>query len=242
MCRHVGYWGPEAPLADTALDATHPLLSQCTDAHEMLHGCENLDGWGYAWFDREGVAHRYRTARAMTEDEHGLAQLRATTSRLYLVHARQKSPGSATDASGSAPFWDGGTRLFAHNGVVTDFRNGVRDELLARLSPRRAAAIVGDADSEVLFGLVLDRIDAGKPAEEALSVLAEIHDEFGGRYNVLFTDGERLIATRRGNSLYLREADGVTVASEPLEPEGFTPVPDAHMVINGPAGTRKERW
>lgn len=242
MCRHVAYWGPPIRLAALAIDAPRSLVGQCTNAKEMLHGCENLDGWGFAWFDERGGPHHYRTALPMPDDRDGLARLEHTSSSQFLIHARQKSPGSATVATGSAPFWDGASTFFAHNGVVSGFRDGGREQLLARVTPRRRAQILGDADSEVLFALVLDRIDAGKPAGEALSVLAEVHDEFGGRYNVLFADGSQMIATRLGNSLYVREDDAVTVASEPLDDGPWSPLPDSHMLVVDEHGLRKERW
>ena len=40
---------------------------------------------------------------------------------------------------------------------MRDFHEGAGDALRARMMPARRAALRGDADSEVLFGLALDR-------------------------------------------------------------------------------------
>ncbi len=119
----------------------------------MAWGTENLDGWGFAWLDDDGLPRRYSTGLPMTGDPNGRQMLESIVSGRSIVHIRQKTPGSLTDGSNTAPFWDGGTRFFSHNGFVPDFRNGVREQLLGKVSPARADAIRGDTDSEVLFAL-----------------------------------------------------------------------------------------
>ena len=73
-------------------------------------------------------------------------------------------PGSPTEVAGNAPFVSG-RWLFAHNGFVDGFRDG-RARRAVRRSSRRPGRrrCAGDADSEVLFGLILDRLDAGEDA------------------------------------------------------------------------------
>jgi glutamine amidotransferase len=74
---------------------------------------------------------------------------------------------------------------------------------------------MGDADTEVLFGLVLQRIDAGAEPYEALEqVVAEVLAITTGRLNLLLTDGTTVYATRQGNSLFRL---GSLFASEPLD-------------------------
>jgi glutamine amidotransferase len=218
------------------------LLWQCTDAREMSWGNDNLDGWGVAWRDEDGEPRRYRSSLPLTRDAAGIQRLAGIKSDRSVVHVRQKTPGSLTDESNSAPFWDGDATFFCHNGYVESFRDGVADLLLGRLSPHRRAALEGDTDSEVLFALVLDRIDRGYEPADALRTIAEVGDEFGGRFNVVLWTASTMIATRWRNSLYLREDDGVVITSEPLDDELWTPVPERSMVVVDDQGPRLEAW
>ncbi len=122
-----------------------------------------------------------------------------------------------------------GPWLFSLNGAVGGFRKGVDDQLRAKVSPKRLAGIEGDSDSEVLFALALDRLDAGDTPGDALAgVVEDVTGITKGRLNMLLTDGHELAATRYGNSLFVREA---TVVSEPLDDDtGWCEVPDASLV------------
>lgn len=243
MCRHIAYWGAPRAIRELAVDAPNSLLRQCTDAREMSWGCDNLDGWGYAWRDDDGLPRRHRTGLPMTGDPEGVELLGATKSDRFLVHVRQKTPGSLTDPSNSAPFWDGDRALFCHNGYVEGFRSGVEERLLERLSADRRAGLQGDTDSEVLFALVLDRLDRGDGPEEALDAVKEVGDEFGGRYNVVLWTDDGMVAGRWRNSLYLREEVDVTVTSEPLDADdGWVPVPERTLVTVDERGVRLGAW
>jgi glutamine amidotransferase len=239
MCRHIAYVVPLVSPAELVLDAPLSLLAQCTTAREMSWGRDNLDGWGIAFHTQDGDVQEHRSARALTEHAEGQRLLRETKTDRYIVHVRQKTPGSATDASNSAPFSDG-SRFFTHNGFVADFRTGVREQLLTKVSSARSAGITGDTDSEVLFALVLDRLDAGAAPSEAIGVVAEVAERYGGRYNVLLWAGDQIVATRWDNSLYVRDGDAVIVTSEPLDDGPWRAVPDRSMVIVSDDGVRQE--
>jgi gamma-glutamyl hercynylcysteine S-oxide hydrolase len=221
-------------------DAPNALVTQCTAAREMAWGRDNLDGWGFAWLD-DGRPRGYRTGRSLTDDDAGRQMLRAVTSDRFIVHVRQKTPGSETSERNSAPFSDRG-RFFTHNGYVAGFREGAREQLLAKVSPERAAGIQGDTDSEVLFALVLDRLDQGASAPDAVRVVAEVGEVCGGRYNVLLWSDSEIVATRWDNSLYARQASGGVVSSEPLDGGRWDEVPERAMVILSDHGIRLEDW
>jgi glutamine amidotransferase len=242
MCRHVAYSGPPAPLAEPALDATNSLLAQCTAAREMSWGCDNLDGWGYVYLDATGDAHCYRAAAPLTDDVDGRNALRGVAAGRFLLHIRQKTPGSATAAVNTAPFSDGRGRYFSHNGYVTGFRDGVREELVAKLSPERADSIEGDTDSEMLFALVLDQLDAGATPTEATRVLADVGERYGGRYNVVLWHPHGFVATRWDNSLHLSTERGTMVSSEPIGEREWRPVPERTIVIVDDEDCREETW
>ncbi|MGZ4710322.1 MAG: class II glutamine amidotransferase [Acidimicrobiales bacterium] len=227
MCRLLAYWGAPVPVADLVVRSAHSLLRQCTDARRQSSGCENPDGWGIGWYvPGQPDPFRYRSATPMPLDHDGVAALDGLESPRFVAHVRHKSPGSPTEVAGNAPFVSG-RWLFAHNGFVEGFRDGRRDQLFAQLSPARQEALQGDADSELLFGLILDRLDAGEDAAVALAVVLEPLVAIGGRYNVVLTDGEQLLATCLGNSLFLRFLPwpiGNVIASEPYDDAPVVPM------------------
>jgi glutamine amidotransferase len=237
MCRHVVYSGPPLALAELALDAPHALIRQCTEAREMSWGCDNLDGWGFAHATSDGELHVHRSSSSLADDVEGQSALRGVTSGRFLLHVRQKTPGSATDANNTAPFTDGRGHLFSHNGYVTGFRDGRREELVGKLSAERGGAITGDTDSEVLFALVLDQLDAGATPLDATRVLVDVADRYGGRYNVVLWHPSGFVATRWDNSLYLSTEEGTLVSSEPIGERAWRPVPERTAVV-----VDRERW
>src|SRR5207249_4011525 len=100
---------------------------------------------------------------------------------------------------GNAPFVSG-VWAFSLNGIVHGFTDGVGDDLRGRVEADRLAAVVGDADTELLFALVLQQLDEGVAPDVALAGV--VHDVLAittGRLNLLLTDGARVYATRVGN-------------------------------------------
>jgi glutamine amidotransferase len=123
---------------------------------------------------------------------------------------------------------------------VTGFRGLVGEQLRRTISETRVVGIEGASDTEVLFALVLDRLDAGAdPADALASVIAQALALADGKLNLLLSDGHSITATAFGNSLFtLRGAGlaegGVLVASEPLDDhEAWTRVPDGSVVLAG---------
>jgi glutamine amidotransferase len=158
----------------------------------------------------------------MWSDESFLSVAALTRSGAIVAAARNATPGSAIVVTGNAPFtadrW-----LFSLNGFVEHFWDGVDEELRRTITSHRLAPIAGTADTEVLFALVLDRLDAGASPLEALDdVIATVLARSGGKLNLLLCDGHQVVATACGNSLFTRRggglaAGGVLVASEPLD-------------------------
>jgi glutamine amidotransferase len=209
-------------------DAPHSLCEQAEHPSHQAPGRVNKDGWGVGWYgDDAKLADRYRTTTSMWDD----TEFRAgdVLSTAFLAAARLASPGATLDAKGNAPFradpW-----LFSLNGYVKGFHEGVGNTLRAALSNARRAAIEGDADSEVVFALVLDRIDAGDGPGDALrAVIAQITSLADAKLNLLLTDGHVVHATRFGNSLFVKQG---VVASEPLDDDdAWQEVPDCSIVI-----------
>jgi glutamine amidotransferase len=98
---------------------------------------------------------------------------------------------------------------------------------------------MGTADSEVLFALALDRLDAGASLGDALvDVIGRVEAASGGRLNLMLSDGELLAATACGDTLFVRTpfdhqgAIGTVLASEPYDDgPGWQPVADRTLVL-----------
>jgi glutamine amidotransferase len=230
MCRHLAYLGPRVPLHDLLFDAPHSLCSQARTPRHQTSGENNPDGWGVGWYpDGETEPRRYRTVLPIWEDSRFAAESRTLASGAILAAARLASPGSTISDTGNAPFRSGAW-LCSLNGAVKDFRDGIGDVLRERVSEQRLAEIEGDSDSEVLFALVLDRLDAGDDPSAALaSVVDGVLALTKARLNLVITDGQVLAATRVGNSLFVR---GSLVSSEPVDDDrGWCDVPDRSLVV-----------
>jgi glutamine amidotransferase len=158
----------------------------------------------------------------------------AIRASVVLAAVRSATPPLPVDQSASPPFradhW-----LFALNGWVEGFAAGRNADLRAGLSRRRAATIEGASDAEVVFAMVLDRLDDGlDPAGALRAVHEELADEDTAPRNLFLSDGGAVLATRWRNSLFVHDAwrGGRVVASEPLDDgAGWTEVPDASLVV-----------
>lgn len=229
MCRHLAYLGPPITLRSLLFDAPHSLCEQSARPWHQPPGRVNKDGWGVAWFGPDGTIddRSYRTTTAMWDDT-AFADGNVE-SGAFVAAARLASPGASLDPTGNAPFRSDGW-LFSLNGYVKDYRDGVEHELRAALSGRRRDAIVGDADTEVIFALVLDRLDRGAaPAAALAGVVKHVAAITEAKLNLLLTDGRAIHGTRFGNSLFTRAS---TIVSEPLDDAGdWREIPEGSLVL-----------
>ena len=242
VCRFLAYLGPAVTLESLLLQPPHSLLRQSWAPRRQRHGTVNADGFGVGWYDmaRRPEPARHRTPRPMWADRSFASFAGLVESGAVLAAVRSATPPAPVEESGTPPFlaesW-----LFAHNGAVDGFRGPVGGRLRRSLSDRRAAGIEGASDSELLFALVLDRLDAGSSPGEALSdVTSAVLGHTSGRLNLVLTDGHSIAATACGDSLFVLAGaglaqNGVIVASEPFDDEGaWGQVPDGHLVVATP--------
>jgi len=236
VCRHLAYLGTPIALSTVLFDAPHALAVQSRAPRHQPSGRINPDGWGVAWYEDDRSSptpirpepERYRSTTPVWSDD--LFADGARRAGAIVAAARLASPGTTLDVHNNAPFVSGHW-AFSLNGY--GFRGDRAPRLLAALSPARRAALQGDADSEVLFGLVLDRIDRGADATTAvLEVTALVDPDDDMNVNLLLADGARITATAWGNSLFVLDAtDRFVVASEPLDDDpAWRPVPDRTVV------------
>jgi len=252
MCRHLAYLGPPVKLHDLVFAAPHSLAAQAHHPQHQDSGHTNPDGWGIGWYDDErDTPALHLTTTPIWKDDAFAEQARGIGTRTFVAAARLASPGATIAKTGNAPFRDG-RWLFSLNGIVHGFAEAVGPKLRAQMSDHRRARLRGDADTEVLFALVLDRIEAGEtPADALRAVIADVRAVADASLNLLLTDGHQVVATRSGRSLFLRTGitignaygntigDAAIVVSEPLDDDpAWQAVPDESLitVTVGPDG------
>src|SRR5581483_3819637 len=156
---------------------------------------------------------------------------RVTRTRALLAAVRSATEGTAADAAAAAPYRDG-RYLFSHNGAVTGWPKSTVD-LAAGVPPGLLLELESRTDSALLWALVRHRLAAGDPPAPALAgTVLRAAGAAAGRYNLLLTDGDQILATTYGDTLSYRvTGDSVLVASEPHDDEpGWVDVPDRHLV------------
>jgi gamma-glutamyl hercynylcysteine S-oxide hydrolase len=216
MCRHLAYIGPPVTLASLLYDPPQSLVRQSWAPRQQRHGTVNADGYGVGWYEptvRPEPA-RFRRAGPMWADRSLESLARVVSSGSVMAAVRSATPPAPCEETGAAPFTEG-RWLFSLNGVVAD------DVVVwrSRVSPRRQAQIEGASDAEVLFALLLDRLDARLAPSDALT---DLLTHVPGRLNMMLCDGATVWATAWGDTLWWRSLDSsagpaVVAASEPLD-------------------------
>ena len=228
MCRHVAYLGPPVVLSTLLYEPPHSLVRQSWAPRQQRHGTVNADGYGVGWYAPELSTEpaRYRRSGPIWADRSLPSIARAVRSTAVVAAVRSATSPSPSEETGAAPFTSG-PWLWSLNGVVSCGLEGLRRSV----SLERAAGLEGCSDAEVLFALVLDRLDSGAEPSAALTWLV---DAVPGRLNTILCDGRRLWATRCGDTLWWRRwNDGLVVASEPFDDEhAWVSVPDRSLVTD----------
>jgi gamma-glutamyl hercynylcysteine S-oxide hydrolase len=235
MCRHLAYVGPPVSLRSLLIDPPYGLYRQSWAPRMQRHGTVNADGFGIGWYASDDpVPARYRRAVPIWGDPSLPDLARVTRSSAVLAAVRDATVGTALGEAAAAPFASG-SWLFSHNGLLAGWPASAA--VMARVEP--LLALEAMTDSAFLWLLILERLQAGTPADIALAATIEAVDAAGGtgRFNFLLTDGRTIVATTAGDTLWYRRADGgVTVASEPCDDEpGWTEVPDRQLLSAGPS-------
>jgi gamma-glutamyl hercynylcysteine S-oxide hydrolase len=117
---------------------------------------------------------------------------------------------------------------FLHDGWLVSLNGRVEREAVG---PRLAAE--SSCDAALLAARVVER--GPHHVGETLAAVADADP--GARLNLLLLSPDELLATRWGDTLWVREGDrGVLVASEPDDTPGWDEVPDHHLVRVTTAG------
>lgn len=253
MCRLYGF-------RSSAHESVHaPLVAERNSLRRQ--SIEHPDGWGIAAYIRgplPEVAHGLGAAHLDPEFERvsGLLQARAV-----MAHVRLASVGEI-DAKNAHPFVHG-RWTFCHNGTLHAY--GIARPALEReIAPKFRKRLRGTTDSERCFGMFLTRLyskvkdGAVAPVEvvawalaDTMNTVAQLSDKRGqtpSAMNFLVTDGELMVATRRGRTLFMssevesnrplagwpeagQRLHAFQVASEQLGgPDAWLEVPDEGVV------------
>lgn len=252
MCRLYGFRANEHTKVECALvHAQNALMAQ---SRKDRSGDSHLHGWGVATYEN-GVPHIERQAWAAYHGEHFRRAAARAYARTVLAHIRAATVGPPA-IENTHPFSDG-PWAFVHNGTIPAFTR-VRGLMLAVMTDRHRQAISGDTDSEHLFHFILSLHEQqpSTPLEQIvrtaiLQVLEwcqAVAPSDSAGLNIIVSDGERMVGTRWGRSLFYLERLGVQacdicgvphiahqpghtyrsveVASEPITDEPWRAVPE----------------
>lgn len=244
MCRLLAYSGPARSLEELMIAPERGLYRQAWDPQMQTSGTVNADGFGVGWYRTEIRAEPalYRSTKPIWSDPSFASMAGLISAPVVVAAVRGATPPVLVEESNVPPF-KSGRYLFAHNGAIDGFREGVASRLRRSLGEARDAAILGTTDSEVLFALVLDRLDAGDPPAVALTATVDrVLGATAARLNMILSDGSQIVATAVGDSLATLDAgDGVFVASEPFDASpGWSRVPDRSLVMTDGRSCRVE--
>lgn len=256
MCRLYGLRANEETKVEcTLVHAQNSLMSQ---SRQDLSGETHAHGWGVATYED----HHPRLERQAWAAYHG-EQFRNAAARIFsntvIAHVRRATVGPAA-IENTHPFthheW-----AFAHNGTIPDFER-VRGRLCDAMTPAHRRAMGGVTDSEHLFRYLLSLRESypdepladtlGTGLRRVIAWCREADPEARIGLNVLLTDGEQLVGSRWGRSLYYVERDGVSdcevcgfphihhlpghgyravvVASEPITHESWIEFPEGSVL------------
>jgi len=235
MCRLAAYTGPVIPLRRLLLEPEHSLMVQSWAPREMAEAALNADGFGFGWYGTDGRPETYVNTCPMWSDVNLEALGRTLCGGLWLANVRSATPGQAVSLDNTQPFIDG-RFMYLHNGYIRDFTAAVRPRFHARLAPAVQAGIRGNTDSEYLFALFRQQLDAAgrEPLPALQNMLAALPELLDGRQalvNIVVSDGQSLLICRhafndgRCPSLYISDRhpdypDAVLIASEPFSAAG----------------------
>ena len=245
MCRLLGYFGLPIQLDYLFCKPEHSLIVQSYQPREMTSGVVNADGYGIGWYhhQKDTQPFTYKNILPIWSDLN-LPQLsRYIESRCMLANVRSATPGQATDLSNCQPFsYD--RLLFVHNGFIQNFRTSLYRPIRNRLSDTAYQLIKGSTDSEHIFALFINNLQAAsntsleKALQQTLVTLHELatQHQVKASATIMISDGHQVISCRFSThppspTLYwLRDdpqfSESLIIASEPLFIGDWTSCPE----------------
>ncbi|MFD5791781.1 ergothioneine biosynthesis protein EgtC [Streptomyces sp. NPDC127037] len=239
MCRHIAYLGPPVALGEVLTRPAHSLVRQSWEPRRQRNGTVNADGFGVGWYaDGDPVPGRYRRQGPVWGDQTFADLARVVRSHALLAAVRDATGADPDGEAAAAPFAGDGI-LFSHNGAVKGWP-GSMASVAATLPPAELLRLTARCDSALVWALVLHRFTEGDALAQAVAdTVAEVAEASpGSRLNLLLTDGETIVATAWGDTLWHLTEPGrhTVVASEPYDDDPrWYEVPD-HTLLTATAG------
>lgn len=236
MSRLAAYLGPPITLGQLLLMPGHGLV-------------KDTYAFGIGWYAPDGAPAIYTNPLPIWSDVNLPHLGRSLTSSLWLAHGQSAIPSCANQIA-IQPVHDDDF-VFAHSGLIQDFRSTLCPSLRRFLAPEIEAEIQGNTEAECLFGalrhllLGSDSLSVDRALMEMFALLDDWLDQLPALLNIIVSDGEGLYAARHAINtecapLYFTtddEAylDGQLVATERLTPSEFwQPVPEHHLLVLDP--------
>lgn len=213
MCRIYGFKATEPTKVECQLvHAQNALIEQ---SKENMFGVSHAHGWGIVTY-HDGLPHVEKQAWAAYHGEHFQRVAARDYSDVVIAHVRRATIGGPS-VDNTHPFVHG-LFSFAHNGSLPNFER-LRMITLDHMDPIHRTEIGGSTDSEHVFHLLLSEWmrNPGRPLVETLratlrQIVAwsrEIDPDAPVSLNTLWSDGEHLVGSRLGRTLWYLERDGV---------------------------------
>ncbi|MFE1166930.1 ergothioneine biosynthesis protein EgtC [Nocardiopsis sp. NPDC058789] len=232
MCRHLAYLGPPRTVHELLYAAPHSLHVQSWAPRQQRYGTVNADGFGVGWYPEgaETAPLRYRRAMPIWGDSSFADAARSISSGCVVAAVRDATVGFGSEESGAQPF-RADRLLFSHNGAARDDQ-ALLDGLAAP-SPPGALDARAPVDSAPLFAQTLRAWRTSRDLAGALvSAVHRARELSQGRYNLLASDGEVIVGTTAGDTLYTLRREGAWLASEPFDDgRGWRQVPENSVVV-----------
>lgn len=264
MCRMYGFIATDSTRLDCSLVNAQNALQVQSDIDSR--GVRNPDGWGIAHWGTSGIEVVQSTDPAFADKRFANAAY-SITSDAVIAHVRAATVGRVAPEN-THPFRYGAW-AFAHNGTISGFEH-VRTHMdIGPFGPPQGAT-----DSELAFRWLLNRmadydLDPGRPAQsiepildlvgDAVLELVRVSLSIGTvgppKLNFILSDGDHMVASRWGNTLYWTFRRGVrdcavcgtshcpsadagyravAIASEPVTAEDWVEIPEATLLGVGP--------
>lgn len=202
-----------------------------SQVHQSLIHAENAlalqserhpDGWGVAFY-RADAPHIIRSVSTAINDSLFTHVSGLVSSKTVLAHLRKATVGGLGILN-THPF-QYGRWVFAHNGTL-DSSKEVRNKLRAQIHPDLNRFILGDTDSEILFYLILSRMQMRRSLDQPLFMIDEVANAIqesaqlvaktlknyepkscfdetkGSSFSFILTNGTLLIGHHGGQELY----------------------------------------
>jgi glutamine amidotransferase len=207
MCRLFGFRSVIPSQVHASLVDAENALGAQSNAHP--------DGWGVAYYV-DGSPHVTRSPTHALGDQlfHRLSGL--VSSETVLAHVRKATQGSKSLLN-CHPF-QFGRWVFAHNGDIPGFADGLAPLLREEIAPRLRRFVLGDTDSETIFFIFLTLLQNQTPSsqrpdlasvvgavqatlERVRSVCQRHAKDEGVLLTFIVTDGDVMVATQGGKEL-----------------------------------------